>query len=274
MKDMIGINKRPSIELARMRLLSLCALVLVLQACVTTTTGGFTVEVSEEEALEDYIQLAKGYFDAGDMVSARRHVNNALEIDARNSETHNVLALIYQREGDLDLADDYFRRAISLDRDNSRARNNYAAFLFSEQRYSEAFEQLERVTADASYEGRAIAFENLGRAALRLERYEQAENAFTRALQLNSNLYFSSLELAALRVRAENWQAARQSFAQYRTTAQFYNIPYTPRALLLGIQIEGRFNNRELVEEFALILATLHQNSPEFQAYQRLSNAN
>lgn len=250
------------------------ALALLISSCVTTTTGGFNVEPSQEQALESYVQLGVAYYDEGDLANARRHINNALDIDNRNADALNVLALIFQREGDLDLAEEHFRRAINFDRENSRARNNFAALLFTQERYADAFEQLERVTLDTDYEGRAIAFENLGRSALRLDRDTAAENAFTRALQLNPDLYVSSVELSLLLYKKEDWMAARQIFQQYLTTAEFFSIPHTPRALLAGIRIEGQFQNTELVENFALILTTLYQDSPEFESYQRLSNAN
>lgn len=244
-----------------------------LASCVTTTTGGFLTDASDERAIEDYVQLALAYYDADDMPTARRHVNNALAIDNRSSEIHMVLALILQSEGDSELADETFRRSISLDRDNSRSRNNYAALLFEQERYRDAFEQLERVAADTEYEGRAIAFENLGRAALRLNREEDAKNAFERALQLNSNLYVSALELSLIYLQQQDFPRARSDYQRYLTIVEFYNVPHTPRALLAGIQIEGYYNNQELVDNFALILSTLYQTSPEYQVYQRLADA-
>lgn len=256
------------------RFLVLPVIMAGLSACVTTTTGGFNVEPSEEQAVQDYIQLASGYYDAGDMIGARRHINNALELNDRNSDIYNILALVFQAEGDIDLAEENFQRAISLDRDNSRARNNYAALLFEANRYREAYEQLQRVTEDVNYTNRAIAFENLGRAALRLDRPDDARVAFRRALQLNSNLYVSALELAIMEADLGNWQTARRFFQQYMTTVDFYNIPHTPRALLAGIQIEGEFRNADLVEGFTRILTTLYKDSPEYLMYERLSNAN
>jgi len=255
-------------------LTAVLAVAAVLPSCVTTTTGGFVVETSDEQALEDYIQLALGYYDANDMAGARRHINNALEIDDRHSEIYNVLAVVLQREGDLDLAEDNFRRAISLNSGNSRARNNYGAFLFGQQRYAEAYNQLKIVSEDVNYQGRAIAFENLGRAALRAGEQEDAEAAFRRALTLNANLYVSALEMAQISIRKENWVYARRYFQQYVTLAEFYSIPHTPRALLTGIEVETQFQNDELVENYALILTTLYQDSPEYQLYQSLTNAN
>ncbi len=246
----------------------------LLPSCVTTTTGGFNVEPSEEQALESYIQLAVAYYDENDIVNARRHITNALELDDRSADALNVMALIYQQEGDLGPAEDNFRRAINSDRNNSRVRNNYAALLFSQERYQDAYEQLEQVTEDIAYEGRAIAFENLGRSAIRLNEYSDAEFAFRRALQMNPDLYVSAVELAMILYEKEDWPGSRQVFQQYLTTTDFYSIPHTPRALLAGIQIEGRFQNAELVDSFALILTTLYQDSPEYEAYQRISNAN
>ena len=245
-----------------------------LSCCVTTTTGGFMVDASEEQAATDYIQLALAYFDNRDMPAARRHVNNALDIDNRISDAYMVLAMISQHEGDLDLADSNYQRAISLDKDNSSARNNYAAMLFSQERFRESYEQLERVANDTSYEGRSLVFEGLGRSALRLGRQEEAKAAFQGALQLNENLFIAPLELALIYFDQEDYPRARQYYQNYLTTIQFLQLPHTPRALLAGIQIEGYFQNKEFVENFSLVLSTLYPTSPEYQVLQRLSDAN
>jgi len=246
----------------------------VLTSCVTTTTGGFSVEASDEQAIQDYVQLALAYYEADDMAGARRHVNNAMAISDRHADVYNMLALISQREGDLDLAEENYRRAIRLDRDNSRVRNNYAALLFSLQRKEAAFEQLQIVANDTEYDGRAIAFENLGRAAVRLGRNREAENAFSRALQLNGNLYVSALELSLLKLQRDDYNGARQNFRQYLTIVEFFKLPHTPRALLAGIEIGKYFEETKMVEDFALILTTLYQESPEYLIYRSLTDAN
>ena len=68
--------------------------------------------------------------------------------------------------------------------------------------------------------------------AVRLNRLEEAEVAVTRAIQLNSNLYTSSVELAPLRFTRVDWPGARQAFRLDLTTAEFYSLPHTSRALL------------------------------------------
>ena len=68
--------------------------------------------------------------------------------------------------------------------------------------------------------------------AVRLNRLEEAEVAVTRAIQLNSNLYTSSVELAQPRFKRVDWPGARQAFRQNLTTTGFYSLPHTSRALL------------------------------------------
>ena len=221
-----------------------------MNACVTTITSGFSVRPSDEESLDNCIQLAVAYFDADDMP-------NALEIDSRNSQFCNILAKISKREGDLALEKENFQRAVRGDQDNSRARNNYAALLFSMGNYENTYDELSTIAQDAMYEGRAMAFRNLDRSAVSLNRLDKTEVAFPRALQLNSNLYTSSVKLALLSLQRGDWPGSRQTFRQYLTTTEFFSLPCTPRALLAGITIESRFNYQKLVDDFTRIPKSL-----------------
>lgn len=244
---------------------------LLLNACVTTTTGGFNTEPSEERAVRDFVQLATGYFEAGDMFAARRNVNNALAINNRSSSAHNVLALVLQREGDRDLAHETFQRALALDASNSQARNNYAAFLYEIGEYEQSYQQLETVANDTTYESRDRAFVNLGVSALRTSRPERAEYAFERALQLNGNAYPASLEMAQIKFEKGEFAQAMNYYKQYVTSSQFFNVVQTPRSLLLGVQLERRFDNEEGAAIYAVMLESLYRDSLEYQQYLNLN---
>ncbi|MCB1649724.1 MAG: type IV pilus biogenesis/stability protein PilW [Pseudomonadales bacterium] len=252
-------------------ILAMWACGVLLSACVTTTTGGFSTEPSSERAEHDFVQLAIGYFDAGDMVAARRNVNNALAINSRSSQAYNVLAMVLQREGDRELARQTFVRALDLDASNSRARNNYAAFLFDSGEYESAYQQLEKVANDTSYDGRALAFENLGLAALRTERPERAEYAFERALQLNGNALRAALEMAQIHFDRGEFAEAMNYYRRFVTSSQFYQVTQTPRSLLLGIQLERRFDNQEGAARYALELESLYRDSQQYQQYLKLN---
>ena len=252
-------------------LASVIMLVMLLSACVTETTNKvFNVEPSEEEALANYLQLAVGYLDQGDLANAKRHLGNAAKIDANNSEMFATWGLIYAREGEFDLADDSFRRSLRIDGNNSKARNNFAAFLFARNDLEGAYEQLSRVVRDTEYPQRSQAFENLGIAALRLGRLDDAEQAFTRALQLNANQLRSALELASINLNRSDVLQARAYWRNYLTLIQFYNIGHNARSLLLGARLEAALQNEENAMQYGELLRTNFPASPEYQQYRQL----
>lgn len=245
------------------------ALMFVLVACVTETTGGFNAARSDAQALKDYIQLATGYLDQRDLANAKRHLNNAGALDANNSEVFALWGLVYSQEGEPELADDSFERSLRINPRNSQARNNYAAFLFAENRFEDAYEQLELVVEDTAYTGRAQAFENLGLAALRLQRIDDAEYAFGRAVQLDNNRLRSSLELAALFLQKQDVLQARAYYRNYLTLLQFYNIAQNARGLWVGIQLEDALGNDANVEQYGTQLEASFRASPEYQLYSQ-----
>ena len=248
-------------------------LVLLLSGCVTTTSGGYSTDPSPEQALSDYIRLATGYLEQNDLPNTKRHLENAAAIDTNNSEVFAIWGLVYSREGEPDLADNSFQRALRINSANSQARNNYAAFLFAEERYEDAFEQLQLVVEDTSYSGRAQAFENLGLAGLRLQRLEEAEYAFGRAIQLNANLLRSSVELASLNLQKQDVLQARAYYRNYLTLIQFYNIAQTARSLWVGIQLENALGNEDNVRQYGTQLEASFKTSPEYQLYRQLLDA-
>jgi type IV pilus assembly protein PilF len=253
--------------------LVLLGIMLLLCGCVTETTNApFGGSRSDAQALRDYIQLATGYIEQGDMPNARRHLNNAATLDSNNSDVFALWGLVYSREGEPALADDSFRRALRINPKNSQARNNYAAFLFAEERYEDAYTQLEAVVEDTTYASRAQAFENLGLAALRLERADDAEYAFGRAVQLNDRQLRSSLELANLFVQKQDVLQARAYYRNYLTLLQLYNIGQTARGLWVGVQLENALGNAANVGQYCTQLEAGFSASPEYQLCRQLLN--
>jgi type IV pilus assembly protein PilF len=259
-----------SVQSGRAGLCVVLAFSTLLGGCVTETTGApFRGERSDTQALRDYIQLATGYLEQNDLVNTRRHLNNAANLDANNSEVAALWGLVYAQEREPDLADAQFRRALRIDPRNSKARNNYAAFLFAQSRFDDAYKELERVVADTSYSNRAQAFENLGLAALRLERHDDAEFAFTRALQLNNNQLRSSLELTSLHLQKQDLRQAATYYRNYLTLLQLFRSAQTARGLWVGVQLENALGNADNARAYGAQLETSFRGTPEHQLYRQ-----
>ena len=240
-------------------------LMLLVSACVTTKGRVFTNEASPDDALATRVQLARSYIGEQNWADAKRNLKLAAEIDPDAPEVHEVFALVYQSTGEYELAEKSFKSAIAGKKDFSRARNNYAAFLYQQQRFQEAKDQLELVVMDPLYESRSRAYLNLGLCRLRLEDNEGARDAFVRVLKMERTNTTAMLELAYIEYQAENWSTAQRYYDAYRGVARRQSA----RALLLGVRLSDKLNNADARASYALALRNLYPNSAEFQAYER-----
>ena len=248
-----------------LRNIALLALLSVLAGCITTTTGGFTEDVSPEKALDSRVELARKYIGDGNWEAAKRNLKLAYEIDPNNAHVYEAFALVYQSTGEYELAEENYKQALKIDPKFPRARNNFAAFLFSQQRYEEAEKQLDIVVKDTLYSGRPLAFVNLGLCRVQLFDPEGAEEAFVRALAMDRTNSIALLEMAQLRFDAGDYFNARQYYSTYRTVVR----QQSARGLWLGIRLARESGNRNDESSYALALSNMYPNSLEYEAYKR-----
>lgn len=247
------------------RHLGVLCLVLGLAACVTETDTVFTEKASPERAMEQRVALARQYIGEGNWEDAKRNLKAAAAIDDTNSEVFEAFALVYQSTGEYELAEENFRRAIALDPKFSRARNNYAAFLYARERFQEAEDQLEEVIKDSLYNARPQAFVNLGLCRLRLFDPVGAEQALVRALAMQPKNTIALLEVAQLRLDAEDSANAKLYYEQYRSVVR----QQSARALWFGIRLARETGDGNAESSYALALSNLYPDSAEYEAYQR-----
>lgn len=241
---------------------------LGLLGCVTETTGGAQLEANPSAALSRRVELARQYIGRGDWENAKRNLEIAASIDSNNAEVYEAFALVYQSTGEDDLAEKNFQRALRIDSAFSRARNNYAAFLFALGRFQEAEAQFARVTEDSLYSGRPLAFINLGLSRQRLNDTVGAEAAFTRALRMDRANPLALLEMGFLKVEIGEIAAAEQYYGLYKTVVR----RQPPRGLILGLQIARARGDKDAISSLELALDNLYPDSPDYQRYLRNRN--
>jgi type IV pilus assembly protein PilF len=244
-------------------ILGVLLLGVLLAGCVTQKGRVFTSEASPEEALKTRVQLARSYIGDQNWEDAKRNLKIAQEIDPNSPDVFEAFALVYQSTGEYELAEESFKRALALKNPFSRARNNYAAFLYSQKRYAEAEKQLEIVVKDTLYESRPQAFINLGLCRAQLKDNTGAREAFVRALTMDRTSTIAMLELAHIEYEEENWSAAERYLDSYRRLVR--RLP--PRALWLGVRVSHKLDDSDAEASYALALRNLYPDSPEFQAY-------
>jgi len=237
------------------------AALLLLSGCVTTTESEYG-RADRQQEIKSRVEAANAYLQKGNTEQAIVHLKRAAEIDPDDPSIQATMAQVFWRSGEYELADEHFQRALRLNPEYSRGRNNYAAFLYERRRYADAARELERVVADTLYEGRATAFMNLGKVLLKLDRTADAEEAFTRAVRMDGRQWQAMLELAELHYARGDYRGAGRFYDQFKR----YAPSQAPESLLLGIRIARIEGDKNAEASYAL---QLKSRFPESEAYRR-----
>ncbi len=240
----------------------LLAGLLMQVGCVTEIEEPVFQKSDPQRFTEVSIAAAAEYIKEGNAETAFKHLKRALEKAPKSPEAHNAMALVYRLTGDKKLEEKHFKLSLRYDSTLSKARNNYATFLYNENRYKEALKQLKKAANDPGYENRAVAFENMGRCYLKLADLEKAEEAFLSATRADGRMSRSYLELADIAFKKNDRQGAADYVEQYGLLAR-----HTPRSLWLGIQVQRVVGDRDKLASYELALRKLYPNSAEYQAY-------
>ena len=242
----------------------LCSLVITafLAGCVVETSGPEPAPVDPAQALDQRVSLARQYIGAGDWENAKRNLELAAAIDADNADVLEAFALFYQKTGEFELAESNFKEALDAGA-GSRARNNYAAFLYAQGRYLEAAAAFREVTMDTLYSGRPRAFVNLGLALLQTQETPEAKSAFSRALLMEARISTALLELTQIELTEGDVAAASGYYEQYRAGAR----RQTARALILGVEIARLNGDANMEASNMLALRNLYAETPIYKAW-------
>ncbi|MBF7731145.1 type IV pilus biogenesis/stability protein PilW [Pseudomonas sp. N040] len=235
----------------------------LLAGCVTTgDTNPMKTPEGREKAVNAYVQLGVGYLQQGDTERAKAPLQKALDIDPSNADANAALAMAFQIEMEPELAEKYYRRALSESDDSTRILNNYGSFLYDQKRYEDAYEYFQKAAADTMYPERSRVFENLGLTALKLNQRDKAKLHFQKALRLDPTQPSSLLELGILTYEDKEYVPARDYYTRYQKVGQ-----QNARSILLGIRLAVIFEERDVAASDALQLKRLYPASPEYQQY-------
>ena len=241
----------------------ICIFSFLLSSCVTTTDSQFSQNADKEKAIQQYTQLGLRYIQQGNTVDAKRPLKRALEIDPNSPDVHNALAILFQQENDIELADKHFKIALKNGPSVTRIRNNYAAFLFGQKRYEQACVELERAGTDSLYEFRSRVFENLGVCYLQLKKTDAALISFEKAISIKDTQARAMLEAALIYFERDDFAKSENLHQQYQRLVRFKIAPNTSRNLWLGMQLAKVSGDKNKEASFRLMLKNMFPNSKE-----------
>ncbi|MGO3105567.1 MAG: type IV pilus biogenesis/stability protein PilW [Psychrobacter celer] len=230
----------------------------------TSTRPSNDRNLDQQEIARVRTSLAAQYIRKNELDTAQRQLEKAFAADSRYAPAYDMMGVLLQQEGsriNLQKADQYFKKAIVLDKDFEQAHNNYGVYLSQMKRYKEAAEQFEIAGAALGYEGRIGALENLGRTYLQMGDRTAAAKAFLRALDGNRNSIIAHIELVDLLLEQQRVAQAQKLYDETLILIQGQGI--SPRLLLQGIKLAAAQNNITTRQQLAQQLLSAYPLSDE-----------
>lgn len=255
--------------------MSACWIAVLLAGCagnqgVSSAANGKTDIVTASDEPDNRrrarirLELASGYFEQGQTNVALDELKQALVADPSFGDAYNLRGLVYMRLNDIPLAEDSFRRALSLNPRDADVAHNYGWLLCQQSRYSEASQFFSQAIANPTYGGQAKTLMAQGVCQVRAGQRSEAEQSLTRAYQLDAGNPVIGYNLASLLYdRGELTRA--QFYIRRINNSELANA----ETLWLGIRIENRIGNREAVSQLGDQLKKRYGQSREATAYDR-----
>lgn len=244
--------------------------------CVTEETNEGTGEkvqkteskADEKGALADYITLANGYLKDGKRASALTAINKGLAIDDESPELLNALAVYYMSDGEDELAEKQYKKAIRYNSGDTASKLNYGVFLYGHKRYDEACEMLGKATEDVQYAKRNVAFLNYGICLKHQGKMKEAEEAFRRSYVNDTRNPLVVLELADLKFETGDFEQSSQLYEKFLSMSK-----QTPKSLWLGIRLAHVMGQDDKEASYALFLKNQFPSSPQYGEYKAWSES-
>ena len=204
------------------------------------------------------LNLAIEYMRRGNYEAALSRLDRAYQADPRYYAVHNVYGLLYQQIKEDKKAHEHFKKALSLNKNDSQTMNNYARFLCQKGRLDKAETLFIRAADNPLYETPEIPLTNAGICAYRADHRDKAEQYFRRALSLNPQIPAALIQMAQLSFAQDKLMPARGYLQRYQQIA-----PPTPQSLWLGIQVERILGDKDAVASYSLLLKNNYPDSKE-----------
>ncbi|MBN8766382.1 MAG: type IV pilus biogenesis/stability protein PilW [Thiobacillus sp. SCN 64-317] len=223
--------------------------------------GGVAVSEADSQSRERaraFTELAGAYVARSQYKVALDELRKAITADSRYGPAYNVYGMIYMDLAEDTLAEDNFRRAIELDRNDSNARNNYGWFLCTRGRYDEGLAQFSAAIRNPLYGQPELAMTNAGLCAEKKGDLALAEANLGKALKLQPDNPNSTLKLAGLHFRQGRLPEAQRLLERHDELA----AP-TAESLWLGVRLERRLGDRAREAAYALQLRKRFPDSDE-----------
>ncbi len=210
------------------------------------------------------LELALGYFEKGQTTIALDELKQSINANPNMYEAHNLRGLIYMRLNDVPLAEESFRRALSLNPKAANVQHNYGWLLCQQSRLPEAVLLFASALENPAYGDRAKTWMAQGWCQMKAGQMVEAENSFLRSYELDAGNPITGYNLALLLFQRGDLVRA-QFYVRRINNSELANA----ESLWLGIKVERRLQGREAMDQLGGQLKKRFPQSREASAWDR-----
>ena len=245
------------------KIIALSVLAVFLSACQTETTikketaAKSKVEPDYKKAYQDYVMLGTQYLDRGALEMAEQRFKRAIEIDARQPDAWNGLAIVYEESRNIAEGDRTYQKLINSHPDYALGYSNYLIFLCKFDRENEMSPVLAKMRAKGK-EFAALSYIGEGDCNIKKNRVAQAENSYKQAIAIEQNSAGALMPLAKIALDKGQPQAAQA----YLKVMHTY-VGYTPESVKLGILAARAMNDSKSETDLTRIMRSSYSKTKQ-----------
>lgn len=225
-------------------------------------------QTQNEKASAVNVQLGIGYLQQNDFELANDKLSKALRQDSDSAPAHNAFAILQDRLLQTEKAEYHYKKATTLDPENSQAANNYGAFLCrhgreleSEKYFMQALKNPLYSTPEFAYTNAALCLLQVGEA----RETEKAKEYLGKAIAAKSDFGPALLSMAQLLFDQGEYVAAKFYLDRFHLVAK-----PTARSLWLAVRNTLQIDGQGDVTELAQRLGNEFPDSEEYKAWQAI----
>ncbi len=239
--------------------------VAMLAGCVTSGSS-IDQNKSPHKAAMYNTQLAIIYMREGRLDLAQNKLSEALKQAPHSVAVHNALALYYERIGRLHEADQQYKLSLDYGENNPDTLNNYGAFLCRQGKYRESIRYFLRASNNINYSTPDRALANAGFCALKIPDKSLAKKYFKQALAINNNLAQALWQLGMISFQEQKYIQANNYLSR------LIDLTQRPSARMLWVAIEAAWasGHQKNAQHYGRELLKLYPDSQEAQKFIQL----
>ena len=222
---------------------ALLALVTLFAACASDSD--IPKGTNAKDSARINLQLGTDYARKNDFDLAIEKLKRAIKQDSDLAQAHSTIAYVYSAKGMNELAEEEYRKAVSLDSRDGTLQNNFGVFLCAHGKTDEALRHFLQATTSKAYATPEVAWTNAGVCARRKPDFEAAERYFREALQLNPQFPDALGQMATLAYDKKEYMRCRAFVQRYLNTGQA-----TPEVLWIASLNERQIGDIDVARDY------------------------